>query len=136
MEADKQTDLEKDYKIPNPTKFVTKDSGKRQEYSSGMKRDLQDGKPMFDLCNPLGCPKEANMYYRWAMLMERGMTKYGYRNWELANSKDELIRFKQSAARHFQQWLNGWDSEEDHAAAVFFNIQAFEWLRNKLENTK
>lgn len=122
-----------DIKENPPTRsFVTKDSGKRQEYASGMKRDLQDGKPCFDLCNPLDCPKDANMYYRWAMLMERGKVKYGYRNWEKADSEEELVRFKQSAARHFQQWLNNWDSEEDHAAAVFFNVQAYEWLKDKL----
>jgi hypothetical protein len=131
MEKNKQTDLEKDYNIPNPLKFVTKDSGKREEYSSGMCRDLQEGKPRYDLITPLNCPKDSSMLYRWAMLMERGMSKYGYRNWELANSEEELLRFKQSAIRHFVQWMNQWDTEEDHAAAIFFNIQAYEWLRNK-----
>ncbi len=116
--------------------FVTKDSGARQEYASGMRRDLQDNKPRFDLITPLNCPKDANMLWRWAMLLERGMSKYGYRNWELANSEEELIRFKASAARHFQQWLNGYDSEEDHAAAIMFNIQAYEWLKRKIENDK
>ena len=99
-----------------------------------MRRDLQDGKPRFDLITPLNCSKDSSMLYRWAMLMERGMSKYGSRNWELANSEEELLRFKQSAIRHFMQWMNDWDSEEDHAAAVFYNIQAFEWLNNKLKN--
>lgn len=112
--------------------FETKDSGKREEYNSGMVRDTQEGKPMYDLCVPLDCPKEASMYYRWAMLMARGMAKYGYRNWEKANSEAELQRFKASAFRHMMQWFNEWDTSEDHAAAVFFNIQAYEWLKNKL----
>jgi len=117
-------------------KFILKDSGKRLEYESGMTRDLQDGKPRFDLMTPLNCSKEGSMLYRWAMLMEKGMSKYGYRNWEKANSEEELLRFKQSAMRHFFQWMNEWDSEEDHAAAILFNIQAYEWLREKLNNEK
>ena len=28
--------------------FITKDSGKRQSFSTGMVRDVQDGKPLFD----------------------------------------------------------------------------------------
>ena len=116
--------------------FVTKDSGKRVDFKSGMKRDTQEGKPRFDLCNPLNCPKDSNLYYRWAMLMGRGCTKYGERNWEKANSKEELERFKASASRHFQQWLNNYDKEEDHAAAVLFNIQAYEWLKKKIRNNE
>jgi hypothetical protein len=122
-----------EFGIKNPIRhYETKDSGKRQEYKSGMNRDLQEGKPRFELITPLNCSKESSMLYRWAMLMERGMTKYGYRNWEKANSEEELQRFKQSAMRHFMQWINDWDKDEDHASAVMFNIQAYEWLRGKL----
>lgn len=64
-------------------------------------------------------------------MMERGMAKYGYRNWELANSEEEMIRFKGSAFRHFIQWFEG-EEDEDHAAAVFFNIQAYEFTKEKL----
>ena len=45
--------LSEDFGIEQPIKkFETKDSGQRQEYKSGMKRDLQDGKPRFDLLTP------------------------------------------------------------------------------------
>lgn len=124
-----------EFGIENPVKkkdYKTLDSGKRQEYASGMKRDLQDGKPCFELCTPLNCSKEDSLLYQWAMLMERGKSKYGLRNWEKANSQEELERFKASAARHFQQWLNDWDSEECHAAAICFNVQAYMWLKSKL----
>ena len=67
------------------------------------------------------------------MLMARGERKYGERNWEKANSEEELLRFKASANRHFEQWLNGYDTEEDHAAAILFNIQAYERLKEKLK---
>lgn len=109
--------------------FITKDSGQRQEYDSGMRRDIQEGKPRYDLVIPLDMKE--HMLKRWAMLLERGMAKYGYRNWELANSPEEMIRFQSSAFRHFVQWMDG-EEDEDHAAAVFFNIQAYEYLKEKL----
>lgn len=59
------------------------------------------------------------------------MDKYGYRNWEKANSLEELIRFKASAFRHFMQWMMD-ETDEDHASAVFFNIQATEFVKEKL----
>jgi len=114
-------------------KYETKDSGRRQDYDSGMRRDIQEGKPRFDLIIPLKIPYNETLLYRWAMLMERGMTKYGYRNWELANSEEEMIRFKQSAFRHFMQWFSN-EEDEDHAAAVLFNVNAFEWLKEKIKN--
>lgn len=114
-------------------KYITKDSGKRQDYASGMRRDLQEGKPRFDLVIPLGIPYTDTLFYRWAALMERGMDKYGYRNWEKANSEEEMIRFKASAFRHLIQWFSGED-DEDHAAAVFFNINAYEYVKAKVKN--
>lgn len=113
--------------------FQTKDSGARQEYKSGMRRDLQKGKPRYDLI--IGIGHENNMLKRWAELMERGMDKYGYRNWELADSEEEYIRFKASAFRHFIQWFEDED-DEDHGAAVFFNINAAEFLKEKIEKNK
>lgn len=109
-------------------KFETKDSGARQEYKSGMRRDLQEGKPRYDLIVPVG--SKHSMLKRWAELLERGMAKYGYRNWEKADSEEEMIRFKASAFRHFMQWFEG-EEDEDHAAAVFFNIQAYEHTKCK-----
>lgn len=111
--------------------FITKDSGKRQEYTTGMVRDLQDGKPDFYLCLPLDVPYNEQMLTRWAALMERGKTKYGMRNWEKSQTKEEVERFKSSAMRHFMQWIAG-ETDEDHAAAIFFNVTVAERLRNKV----
>ena len=105
--------------------FITKDSGQRIDYQSGMRRDTADNKPRFDLI-------DQDMLYRWAMLMTRGANKYGPDNWRLANSQEELKRFKASAYRHFWQWVNEKDTDEDHAAAVMFNIAAAEYVKNKL----
>ena len=66
-----------------------------------------------------------------AELMTRGADKYGDNNWQLANSEEELNRFKSSAFRHFIQWLSCED-DEDHAMAVFFNITAYETIKEKV----
>lgn len=103
--------------------YVTLDSGERQNYDSGMRRDTQAGKPRYDLI-------DRSFLRRWAELMGRGAEKYGERNWELANSQEELNRFKASALRHMMQWLDG-DETEDHAAAVAFNVAAVEFVKGK-----
>lgn len=113
------------------TKYTTKDSGKRQDYASGMRRDIQENKARFDLIVPLDTPYNESLLYRWAMLMERGMSKYGCRNWEKANSEEELQRFHASAWRHFVQAMSG-EEDEDHFAAVCFNMNAIVYLKNKL----
>ena len=110
--------------------YTTKDSGKRQEYQSGMRRDTQEGKPDFTLLLT-DLPYSEQLLTRWAGLMARGAEKYGRNNWQLANSQDELDRFKASAFRHFMQWITGED-DEDHAAAVLFNINAAEYVKSKL----
>ena len=114
------------------TKFVTKDSGKRVEYKSGMRRDVQDGKPDFYLCLTPELPFDEQLLTRWAALMERGAAKYGRRNWQLACSEEELERFRSSAFRHFVQWVSGVEDSEDHAAACFFNINAAEYVKWRL----
>lgn len=103
--------------------FTTKDSGVRHDYDSGMRRDSQDGKARFDLLLPLGIPYEEQFLTRVAYLMTRGAVKYGFRNWEKANSADELERFRGSAQRHLMQYVMG-ETDEDHAAAVVFNLLA------------
>lgn len=113
------------------THFETKDSGVRAEYKSGMVRDTQAGKPRFNLMYPLGIPYDEQMLTRLAMLLERGMDKYGWRNWEKADSDEELIRFKESAHRHFIQWLTG-ETDEDHASAAIFNLIAAEYVKYRM----
>lgn len=113
------------------TGFVTKDSGVREEYNSGMVRDSQKNKARFDLLRPKDVPYSAQFLTRVAELMTRGAEKYGLRNWEMANSEEELERFENSAERHLMQYLSG-ETDEDHAAAVVFNLLAAETLRWKL----
>jgi hypothetical protein len=111
--------------------FIVKDSGVRDEYASGMRRDTDTGKARFDLLRPKDVPYEAQFMTRIAEHMAKGAVKYGDRNWESAASPEELARFEQSAERHMHQYLAG-DADEDHAAAVFFNLLAAETMRWKL----
>lgn len=111
------------------SKYETKDSGKRKEFSTGMRRDTNDGKPRYDLIIPKGV--KHSMLKRWAELMARGAIKYGDRNWEKAETDEEIERFKESAFRHFMMWFGG-EVDEDHAAAVIFNIQGVELVKEKL----
>lgn len=108
--------------------YITKDSGKREAYKSGMVRDTQEGKPRFDLI-PL------DELQRLAELYTRGAVKYGDNNWQLADSEEEMKRFRGSAFRHFIQWMRG-DQDEDHAVAVVFNIFAYEYTKTKLSKKK
>lgn len=122
--------LEREAEVSEQKEFVIKDSGARQSFQSGMVRDTQDGKA--DFTRTLDGP----MFDRWAMHLTKGEKKYpdvtpGVPNWTLAAGTEELIRFKKSAFRHFRQWLRG-DTDEDHAAAVFFNINGAEYVKEKL----
>jgi hypothetical protein len=111
--------------------FETKDSGKREEYESGMVRDTEDGKPRFGLLLPEGVPYSEQMLTRFAALMARGAEKYTSRNWEKAQGAEELERYKSSALRHLVQWATD-ETDEDHAAAVMFNLLAGETVKYKL----
>lgn len=104
--------------------FETKDSGVREEFASGMRRDTQKGKPRYDLV-------DRPMLKRWAELMARGAEKYGDNNWRLAAGDAELRRFEASAFRHLMQWLDG-ERDEDHAAAVIFNLAGAEYVKGKM----
>lgn len=102
------------------TKYITKDSGKRVKFKSGFTRDVNEGKPRYDLI-----PHE--LLTRLAELYSRGAEKYGPSNWRQAETDEEKGRFKESAFRHFIQWFRG-DEDEDHGSAVVFNVFAYEWL--------
>lgn len=105
--------------------YETKDSGLRQQYPTGMVRDIQDNKPRYDLV-------DWQMIKRWAELMQRGAVKYGENNWRKASTQEELERFKASFLRHAIQYFNG-DTDEDHGAAVMFNLSGAEMVKAKLE---
>jgi hypothetical protein len=102
------------------SEFDIKDSGARATWSGGMQRDTDEGKIDYTLV------RDGVMYERWAEHLRKGALKYEPRNWLKGLGDPEVEeRFKQSAARHFEQWLRG-DRDEDHAAAVVFNMNGYE----------
>jgi hypothetical protein len=111
-------------RMSNP--FAVKDSGVRQDYPSGMRRDTQEDKPDYTLI-------DIPFLTRIAIHLVKGAVKYGRDNWRKANSVEELTRFRSSALRHMMQWQNG-EVDEDHMAAVVFNLMAAEWVKGKLSN--
>jgi len=87
------------------------DSGIREEFSTGSKRDTQQGKG-----NPSLIPIEP--LRRLAKHYENGAVKYGKRNWEKGQP---LSRYYDSAMRHMWAYMEG-DYNEDHLAAAAWNI--------------
>lgn len=104
--------------------YETKDSGERKVFGSGMQRDVTDSKIDYTLV------LDGPMFRRWAELMDRGAKKYDKRNWMKASGPEEMARFKESAFRHFLEWYYG-EPTEDHAAAIIFNVNGYEYTREK-----
>lgn len=89
------------------------DSGAREDFSTGSRRDTRDGKGRFDLITPVGLKRLAVHY-------ENGAKKYGDRNWEKGQP---VSRYLDSGIRHFYAYLGG-DRSEDHLAAAAWNALA------------
>lgn len=104
-----------------------KDSGKRIEFDSGMVRDVTEDKVDFSLI------MDGPMFHRWAEHLTAGAKKYDARNWMKASGAAELDRFRESALRHMIQWFYG-ATDEDHAAAVMFNLNGAEYVLQKLRD--
>lgn len=112
--------------VPVAIEFVTKDSGARADLANGMVRDTENGKTDYTLAF------DGPMFERWVALLGRGAVKYKPRNWCQAMASTDPVareqtkeRYRRSAIRHMMQWLRG-DRDEDHAAAVFFNVNGLE----------
>ena len=105
--------------------FITKDSGQRLVSPSGMQRDVATDKIDYSLVF------DGPMFKRWAALLDRGARKYDKRNWMKANSQEEYDRARESLVRHFVQYISG-EVDEDHAAAIIFNINEMEYVKGKL----
>lgn len=144
--ANKPTDNEKyqhHIKLSELTKWprvednkVTNDKSEYEEFSvvktpeqekrGNMVRSTDTGKTKFALVY------HGPMLRRWAEHLTKGAEIYGDNNWlEGTKERDPAIRaqikdrYRQSAARHFWQYMDG-DRKEDHAAAVIFNLNGLE----------
>ena len=91
--------------------YKLQDSGKREIFPSGGKRDPQEGKGRYDLISPLALRRLAIVY-------EKGAKKYSDRNWE---SGMPLSTFLSPSLRHTQQNIEG-HRDEDHLAQAAWNL--------------
>lgn len=105
--------------------FGMADSGARQTGPGGMLKE-QARKP-----KPTLIP--AWFLWRLAEHMTKGASKYERDNWKKGCTQQELDGFRDSAFRHFLQWLDG-ESDEDHMAAVCFNMWASEHVKENLSD--
>jgi hypothetical protein len=99
--------------VPVAPGFVTHDSGQREGFTTGARRDTQDGKPRYDLLPVTALRRLAELY-------SRGAVKYGDRNWEKGMP---FRRVYASLLRHVFAFAEG-EPTEDHLAAVAFNAFA------------
>ena len=96
-------------------KTLIKDSGKRQDFQSGSKRDTNTGKVRPDLL-PATCRFFEGAHF--AM----GSIKYGDRNWELGQP---IMRYYESLERHLLLWALG-DISENHLNGIRWNTMAIQ----------
>ena len=89
------------------------DGGARMTYDTGAMREPSTNKGAYELISPFALERIAIWY-------ELGARKYADRNWEKGIPFNRLI---QSAIRHMIRWMKG-DREEDHLAAVCWNVMA------------
>jgi len=101
---------------PNDLEYHLKDSGRREEFSTGSKRDSRHGKGRFDLLFR-GMPEALR---RMAVLLELGAAKYGERNWEKGQP---ISRYIDSAVRHLHRAAQGL-TDEDHLIQAAWNCLA------------
>lgn len=98
------------------------------QFPGGGMRDDDSKKEAFQLLWTEAQPYEDQMLTRAALWMARGAEKYESRNWELFDSPEALEHAKASLLRHTFKLLAG-ETDEDHAAAVWFNSQVIEYVR-------
>lgn len=91
-----------------------------RNFPTGAVRDSNKGKIRPDLISPL-------MLKALGKVLAEGAEHYGERNWEKGIPQDV---FKESASRHYLQWMNN-ETDEDHAAKLIFNVMGFIHNRDK-----
>lgn len=88
-------------------------------------------KPRFDLLFPKLQPYELQLMTRWAEWMRLGAQKYADRNWEEFQSPEALAHAEASLGRHYAAFAAG-RTDEDHAAAIVFNVMCIEYVKQRL----
>ena len=105
--------------IVTPPKL--KDSGERRQFDTGAVRDRAAGKGRYDLLSTQALMRLARHY-------EAGAIKYEDRNWEKGMP---ISVYVDAAMRHLVKYIAGWN-DEDHLAAVLWNISAIMFMEDEM----
>ena len=108
-----------------PSEFQIKDSGEREKFESGAQRDKIKGKGRYDLISLI-------LLERLAKWSELGIEKYECHNWRKGIP---LTSYLSSASHHLGCLCEGL-GDEDHAAAVVWNMQGFMWTLNEIQHKR
>lgn len=97
--------------------------------STGVSRDTTEGKINYALVY------DGPMLKRWAEHLTKGAKLHGARNWTKASTQEDFERFREGAARHFAQVMEGL-TDEDHMAAVYFNLNGMALAQERIRAMK
>jgi hypothetical protein len=95
------------------SEYIVADSGEREEFGTGAKRDTDTGKGNPHLIS-------THMLRRLAVHLQKGAAKYDAWNWAKGIP---VTRCMDSAMRHWMSYMEG-KRDEDHLAAIIFNVMA------------
>lgn len=135
MSALDRAGLQEDERSAETHDFVVKVGGPQTVGAGGMVRSSVGDKTDFTL------PLDGEMFRRWAEHLTKATrppTNYPKRNWLRAKDGTTIEklatmeRAKESAVRHMLQWYQG-DDDEDHGAAVFFNVNLYETVKESIQ---
>jgi hypothetical protein len=96
-----------------------------RRYESGVIRGDNTGKTDYTLA------LDGPLFERWARLLTENVESKGKRNWMNASTQEDYDRFRESFLRHALSVLRG-DDDEDHAAAVVFNLNGMLYTQEAL----
>ena len=102
--------------------FAIKDSGAREEMSTGSKRDTQIGKPRPALIPPVTLVK-------LAMHFGNGADKYGPFNWAKGQP---VSRYNESIMRHILAFRCG-RTDEPHLISAIWNLICLDWTLDAIK---
>lgn len=98
------------------------DSGKRQEFSTGSKRDLQEGKGDPSLLQLISIGFVSR-------ICEMGAKKYGTDNWRRGQP---LSRYLSSAKRHLDKFVMNWQ-DEPHLEMAIWNLMCLQETQSMIK---
>lgn len=107
---------------PNKPAKAIKDSGERQQFTTGSVRDTSEGKGRFDLLPYYSILKLAQHF-------EEGAKKYAADNWRKGQP---LSRYFDSAQRHLAKFAMGFQ-DEPHMTAAIWNLMCYVETAKRIE---